>query len=128
MGRIVEHKVCYTERRLELTGEDLQKQKERRERWHRLRVSPALTEHEKRFIEHLLKCPVCGKTPQCLKVAGDVPSGYEYKLRCPSHCSRSGIYLDCTDWFYTLSEVGMSWNQSVRWLMMVRRKQSGKTV
>lgn len=114
MGRIVEHKVCYTERCLELTQEDLQKRQERRALRQTWEISPAITRHEKRFSEHLLKCPFCGKTPRYSKIACVSSSGYSYKMHCDLHDGYGGSLLTCGDWFDTPSKAGWDWNERVR--------------
>lgn len=109
MGRIVY--ALRVERCLELSAEDVCKQKERRTRRQTCEISPGITGSELRFIKHLLKCPVCGKEPHYLKIACKSPTGYEYKLDCQIH---PGYYLSCGDWFDTPSKAGFDWNKRVR--------------
>lgn len=114
MGRIVERKVCYTEYYLELTEEDLRKQQKRRELRQQREISPAILEHEKRFAEHLLKCPICGNTPRFSKVAYRQHGLYSYKLHCDLHDGYGSSLLTCGDWFNTPSKAGWDWNERVR--------------
>lgn len=124
MGKIVKHIVCRTEYHLELTPEDVQKKQERQMLRQMRETSPAITEHEKRFAEHLLKCPFCGKTPRYGKVACNNPSGYDYKMRCDLHVGHEGsIALDCGDWFDTPAKAGRSWNERVREAKMSERER-----
>lgn len=113
MGKIVERKVCYTERRLELTIEDVQKKKERERLRQKREASPAKTEHELRFLEHLEKCPVCGKTPHLLKVSSD-KYGTSYKVDCNISCALEGNGFECGDWFKMLAMAGKDWNDRAR--------------
>ena len=55
MGRIVEHVVTQTIRRLELTREDVEKRKGREAANSRMKVHPAITRHEQYFAERLAK-------------------------------------------------------------------------
>lgn len=124
MGRIVERKVCYTERRLELSLGDLQKRQERRMLRQMREISPAITRHEKQFAEHLLKCPFCGKTPQYSKVACAQPSGYDYKMNCDLHIGCEGsTALSCGDWFDTPAKAGRDWNERVRKAKMNKQER-----
>ena len=111
MGRMVKRLVRYTDLYLELTDEDLQKQRARNELRQKFEISPDVTAHEKRFAERLLKCPICGKTPHYLKIACDSKSGYSYKMDCDIHV---GSMLGCGDWFDTPSRAGRDWNDRVR--------------
>ena len=81
MGRMVKRLVRYTDIYLELTDEDLQKQRERNELRNKFEISPAVTAHEKRFAERLLKCPICGKTPHYLKIACEVVNTCMYRKK-----------------------------------------------
>lgn len=86
MGRITEYKIRDTEHDLKLTKENLQKRQERQALRNELELHPQVTKHERRFAEHMLKCPFCGKTPRYGKiVACDNLSGYDYKLNCDLH-------------------------------------------
>lgn len=120
MGRIV----CYTERRLELTQEDLQKRQERQALRQTREISPAITRHEKRIAEHLLKCPFCGKTPRYSKIACVSSSGYSYKMHCDLHVGCEGnVALDCGDWFDTPTKAGRDWNERVRKAKMNKQER-----
>ncbi|MGN0996537.1 MAG: hypothetical protein ACI4PG_06490 [Candidatus Ventricola sp.] len=114
MGRIVVREVRRIERRLELTAEDIEKRKQRKERWNAQNVHPAPTDHEKRFANHLLKCPFCGKSPRFLKTTACDPSGYDYKLTCDLHAVNVRYPLECGDWFSSVSRAGRDWNERVR--------------
>lgn len=118
MGRIVVRKVLSLERRLELTEQDIEKHNRRRERWNAQNVHPDATEHEKRFAEQLLRCPLCGKRPRFLKTTGYSSSGYEYKLTCDLHVENTRYKLSCGDWFSTPSRAGRDWNERVRMAIM----------
>lgn len=113
MGRIVELGVHYTERVLELTMEDILKRKERKRLWQERECSPAITEHERRFLEHLEKCPVCGKTPHLLKISSD-EYGNSYKVDCNISCALQGHGFQCGGWFKMLAMAGKDWNARVR--------------
>lgn len=119
MGRLVEQKV-YS---LELTQEDLQKQRERQALRQGWELSPPVTEHEKRFAEHLLKCPFCGKTPRYSKIACNHPNGYDYKLHCDLHDGYGSTFLLCGDWFDTPSKAGRDWNERVRKAKMNKQER-----
>lgn len=112
MGRIVEHVVTQTIRRLELTREDVEKRKSREAANSRMKVHPAITRHEQYFAERLTKCPVCGKTPRYLKTGSYDESGYEYKFVCGPHSDVTvSIALECGNWYSTPSKAGADWNK-----------------
>ena len=123
MGRMVKRLVRYTDIYLELTDEDLKKQRERNELRQKWEISPAVTAHEKRFAECLLKCPICGKTPHYLKIACESKSGYSYKMDCDIHV---GSMLGCGDWFDTPSRAGRDWNDRVRIARAKERRYSDR--
>ncbi len=113
MGRIVEREVRYIQRTLELTSEDIQKKKERDRLRQERETHPKITDHERRFLERLEKCPVCGKTPHLLKirVCDDHNS---YKVDCNIACACKGHGFECGDWFDMLAMAGKDWNDRVR--------------
>lgn len=113
MGRMFEREVCYTERIVELTAEDLRKRSLRTKKRQELELSPGITAHEKAFAKRLLPCPICGKTPMYHKIAVERShSGYDYKFDCVMHLESHG--LECGDWFYSVSRAGRDWNERVR--------------
>lgn len=113
MGRMFEREVCYTERIVELTAEDLRKRSLRTKKRQELELSPGITAHEKAFAKQLLPCPICGKTPMYHKIAVErSPGGYDYKFDCVIHLESHG--LECGDWFYSVSRAGRDWNERVR--------------
>lgn len=113
MGRIVEREVHYTARTIELTAEDVRKREERRRFRQKLECSPDKTEHERRFLEHLEKCPVCGKTPHLLKISSS-EYGNSYKVDCDISCACKGHGFECGDWFHMLAMAGKDWNDRAR--------------
>lgn len=113
MGRIVARNLNYVEKVLELTTDDLLKHRERERLRQKREVSPAKTEHELRFLEHLEKCPVCGKTPHLLKISSD-EYGNSYKVDCDIKCALEGHGFECGDWFKMLAMAGKDWNDRAR--------------
>jgi len=113
MGRIVEYEVYHIEKRLKLDVEDILKQEERKRLQNEREVHPPLTEHERRFLEHLEKCPVCGKTPHLLKISSG-EYGNSYKMDCDISCAVKGHGFECGDWFRMLARAGKDWNDRVR--------------
>ena len=113
MGRMFEREVCYTERIVELTAEDLRKRSLREKKRQELELSPGITAHERAFAKRLLPCPICGKTPMYHKITVErSPGGYDYKFDCVIHLESHG--LECGDWFYSVSRAGRDWNERVR--------------
>lgn len=124
VGRIVEYKICDTERQLKMSKENSLKRQERQELRAILELHPMITEHEKQFSEHLLKCPFCGKAPRYGKIAAcDNPSGYDYKLRCDLHDGYGSPFLTCGDWFDTPAKAGRDWNERVRKAKMNKQER-----
>lgn len=120
VGRIV----CYTERRLELTQEDLQIRQKRQALRQGRKNTPLVTEHERRFAEHLLKCPFCGRTPYYRKFTFSGRDGYAYKLVCTPHAEhKESMFLECGDWFDTPSKAGRDWNERVRKAKMNKQER-----
>lgn len=115
MGRIVEREVRYIQRTLELTSEDIQKKKERDRLRQERETHPKITDHERRFLEHLEKCPVCGKTPHLLKIKTRAREGSTcYKVSCNISCACKGHGFECGDWFNMLAMAGKDWNDRAR--------------
>lgn len=115
MGKIRETWV--KERFLELTDEDIQKAKKRRQRKQDGEFHPKLLAWHRRFADRLAKCPVCGETPHMLCIWCE-HYGYEYKFCCNfCHYIRPDGHtgdMGCGDWYRSLSRAGLSWNYRVK--------------
>lgn len=114
MGKIVLRRIVIRE--LELSAEDLEKQKKRKALRNEMELNPKPTRHELRFAEKLEKCPFCGKTPRYMKICSIKRGQNSYKMTCDFHDRFPGniFNLDCGDWFKTPSRAGRDWNERVR--------------
>jgi len=112
MGYIREF--TYTARRLELSMEDLEKQKERR----RMRNEfPSPTPDITAFCKRLNPCPICGEYPHPL-IVGE-PGDYSIKMSCtgdPFHFGEG-------DWKKTFAKAGKLWNEHTRDAALVERER-----
>lgn len=109
MGKLIAIKRWVEESHLELTDEDWKLRDERRDRRHQCAFRATPTPHMRAFVQHLEKCPVCGREPRICGLWKDRYGFYSIKLMC---CMENG--LDCGDWYEQLSRAGLDWNYRVR--------------
>lgn len=112
MGMI--RRITYTVNHLELTLEDIEKQRQRRERRN---TFPKPTPDIVAFCKRLNPCPICGEYPHPL-IVGE-PGDYSVKMSC----SGDAFHFDQGDWKKGFARAGKLWNQHTRDADLVARER-----
>ena len=100
---------------LELTREDIEKQKERRARRN---AFPKPTRDIEAFCRRLNTCPICGAYPHAL-IVGE-PGDYSIKMSCTG----DAFHFDQGDWKGTFAKAGKLWNQHTRDAALIERERA----
>lgn len=100
---------------LELTREDIEKQKERRARRN---AFPKPTRDIEAFCRRLNTCPICGAYPHPLIVGG--PGDYSIKMSCTG----DPFHFDEGDWKSTFARAGKLWNEHTRDKALIKQERA----
>ena len=112
MGTI--RQITYVMNQIELTLEDIEKQRERRKRRNEFpKPTPGITA----FCKRLNPCPICGEYPHPL-IVGE-PGDYSVKMSC----SGDAFHFDQGDWKKGFARAGKLWNQHTRDAELVARER-----
>lgn len=100
---------------LELTREDIEKQKERQARRN---AFPKPTRDIEAFCRRLNRCPICMEYPHPL-IVGE-PGLYSIKMSCTGNA----FHFDQGDWKNSFARAGKLWNEHTRDAALIERERA----